>query len=60
MSTTLRTASCQACTWRASGTTSWTAADAHATETGHTVRRSGGDPNARPKPFTQPLEGDGA
>lgn len=57
MTTSLRTAQCLQCAWKASGSTSWAQGAAHTTETGHQVRTTGsGDGTVRPNPYTQPLE----
>ena len=51
----LRTATCQDCEWRVSGSSAWNAATIHEADTGHAVRRAGpADPGARPDPYTQP------
>ncbi len=55
MTLSVRTATCETCSWTASGSSAWSQGDAHAAETGHTVRRAGlADPSAKPHPYTQP------
>lgn len=55
MTTSLRTAICQQCDWKASGSTSWAQGTAHTTETGHQVRTAGAsDGTVRPNPYTEP------
>lgn len=55
--TSLQASSCEQCEWKASGPSAWADGDAHATSTGHQVRRAGTDTGTRPSPFTQPHEG---
>lgn len=57
MSLSVRTAICQDCDWRVTGSSAWNAADVHESDTGHTVKRVGpGSTATKPDPFTQPLE----
>lgn len=53
-----RAATCQQCSWHATGTTAWTDGDAHAAATGHTVVRTGTDTGTHPTPYTQPFDGN--
>jgi hypothetical protein len=39
MGPSLRVAECQECEWRAMGSSAWSAADVHAADTGHEVRK---------------------
>ncbi|MCV2395382.1 hypothetical protein OEB99_13780 [Actinotalea sp. M2MS4P-6] len=57
MSPVLRTATCEDCEWHVSGSSAWSAADIHESDTGHTVRRAGaGTPGDVPDPYTEPHE----